>query len=73
MRRVRLGLRHRLAPKAKVRTPEEVAGGLVGLHATDAATVFLSVAAEAERLQRWLGSIRVTPRFHPPLELELSA
>jgi Winged helix DNA-binding domain len=32
-----------------------------------------AVAAEAERLQAWLGSVRVTPRFRTPLERELSA
>jgi hypothetical protein len=32
-----------------------------------------AVTAEAERLQAWLGSMRVTPRFRTPLERELSA
>jgi len=32
-----------------------------------------AVAAEAERLQDWLGAVRVTPRFRTPLERELSA
>ncbi len=32
-----------------------------------------AVTAEAERLQAWLGSVRVTPRFRTPLERELSA
>jgi hypothetical protein len=31
------------------------------------------VAAEAHRLEAWLGSTRVTPRFRTPLERELSA
>jgi hypothetical protein len=30
------------------------------------------VAADAERLQTWLGSARVTPRFRTPLERELA-
>ncbi len=32
-----------------------------------------AVEAAAERLSRWLGEIRVTPRFRTPLERELSA
>jgi hypothetical protein len=32
-----------------------------------------AVTAEAERLQGWLGPVRVTPRFRTPLERELSA
>ena len=32
-----------------------------------------AVTAEAERLQAWLGAVRVTPRFRTPLERELSA
>jgi hypothetical protein len=32
-----------------------------------------AVAAEAAALEAWLGSSRVTPRFHTPLERELSA
>jgi hypothetical protein len=32
-----------------------------------------AVAAEAERLQAWLGTVRITPRFRTPLEKELSA
>ncbi len=31
-----------------------------------------AVAAEAERLARWLGDVRVTPRFRTPLERALS-
>ncbi|MER7516991.1 winged helix DNA-binding domain-containing protein [Streptomyces sp. NPDC126499] len=44
-RRARLALRHRLAPSARAATAEEVAGALVALHATDAATVFLAAGA----------------------------
>ncbi|MEV5972015.1 winged helix DNA-binding domain-containing protein [Streptomyces sp. NPDC051921] len=44
-RRARLALRHRLAGAARAATPEEVAGSLVALHATDAATVFLATGA----------------------------
>jgi hypothetical protein len=32
-----------------------------------------AVEAEAERLGRWFGAVRVTPRFRTPLERELSA
>jgi hypothetical protein len=39
-------------------------------HGAEAAT---AVTAEAERLQAWLGPMRVTPRFRTPLERELSA
>lgn len=42
-RRARLGVRHLLA--APARTAEEVAEGVVALHATDAASVYLSAAA----------------------------
>jgi hypothetical protein len=31
-----------------------------------------SVAAQAQRLQEWLGPVRITPRFRTPLERELS-
>ncbi|MCX2179017.1 winged helix DNA-binding domain-containing protein [Streptomyces sp. SKN60] len=44
-RRARLAVRHRLAGAARAGTAEEVAGSLVALHATDAATVFLAVGA----------------------------
>jgi hypothetical protein len=30
-----------------------------------------AIAVEAERLERWLGDVRVTPRFRTPLEREL--
>jgi hypothetical protein len=32
-----------------------------------------AVTAEAERLQAWLGTVRITPRFRTPLERELSS
>ncbi|APE38178.1 hypothetical protein BOX37_09455 [Nocardia mangyaensis] len=49
-RRARLGSRHRLAPGARGGDPVEVARSLVVLHATDPATVFLSVGARTEGL-----------------------
>ncbi|MEA2669874.1 MAG: hypothetical protein QOG45_94, partial [Chloroflexota bacterium] len=44
-RRARLARRHHLAPTARASGPVEVANGLVALHATDPATVFLAAAA----------------------------
>ena len=44
-RRARLASRHLLAPAHRATTPEQAADALVGLHATDPATVFLAVAA----------------------------
>lgn len=44
-RRARLGRRHLLAPEHHAASVEEVADALVGLHATDAATVYLSACA----------------------------
>ncbi|MEU8546310.1 winged helix DNA-binding domain-containing protein [Streptomyces roseoverticillatus] len=44
-RRARLGRRHLLAPSARAGVPEHVAEALVGLHATDPATVYLAAAA----------------------------
>ena len=31
-----------------------------------------TIEAEADRLREWLGDVRVTPRFHTPLEQELT-
>ncbi|WP_042406631.1 winged helix DNA-binding domain-containing protein [Streptacidiphilus carbonis] len=47
-RRARLATRHLLSPAARARTPEQAADALVGLHATDPATVFLAVAARLD-------------------------
>lgn len=44
-RRARLGVRHLLAREAKASSAEEVTEGLVALHATDPASVFISAAA----------------------------
>ncbi|WP_405490902.1 winged helix DNA-binding domain-containing protein [Streptomyces sp. NBC_00096] len=44
-RRHRLGRRHRLAPSARASDVPQVADAVIGLHATDAATVFLSARA----------------------------
>ena len=32
-----------------------------------------AIGEQAEQLRKWLGPIRVTPRFRTPLERELSA
>nr|WSW68066.1 winged helix DNA-binding domain-containing protein [Streptomyces sp. NBC_00995] len=44
-RRIRIGRRHLLAPSTRPESPVAVADALVALHATDAATVFLSACA----------------------------
>ncbi|GAA1833363.1 winged helix DNA-binding domain-containing protein [Actinomadura chokoriensis] len=46
-RRARLALRHRLAPQARTDDVLEIARSMVVLHATDPATVYLSVAARS--------------------------
>jgi DNA glycosylase AlkZ-like len=81
-RRARLARRHFLEPGSAARDPVELADGLVGLHATDPATVFLaararlrgSAIAEVERalyeersLLRMIGMRRTL--FVLPLEL----
>ncbi|GIG64839.1 winged helix DNA-binding domain-containing protein [Phytomonospora endophytica] len=47
-RRARLGVRQLLAPGLRADTPEAVAEALVGLHGSDPASVFLSIAARTE-------------------------
>jgi hypothetical protein len=47
-RRARLVARHRLDPAARASDPVDVVRSLVCLHATDAVTVFLSIAARSE-------------------------
>jgi DNA glycosylase AlkZ-like len=44
-RRARLARRHFLAPDLRADDPVQLAGGLVGLHATDPATVYLAARA----------------------------
>src|ERR1700690_1835599 len=48
-RRARLGVRHHLAPSARVNDPALLAADLAGLHGTDPATVFLAAAARLKR------------------------
>lgn len=48
-RRIRLGRRHRLAPSARADSVVAVADAVVALHATDAATVFLSACARLSK------------------------
>jgi hypothetical protein len=48
-RRARLARRHHLAPAARTDDVTRVAGDVVGLHATDPATVYLSAAARMRR------------------------
>jgi hypothetical protein len=50
-RRARLALRHHLHPSAPATSPEEAARGVVGLHATDPATVYLAVRARVPRFE----------------------
>ncbi|WP_433590972.1 winged helix DNA-binding domain-containing protein [Nocardia sp. CA-145437] len=50
-RRARLGVRHRLASTERGETVESIVRSLVVLHATDPATVYLSVAARSADLE----------------------
>ncbi|MBF6177011.1 winged helix DNA-binding domain-containing protein [Nocardia otitidiscaviarum] len=50
-RRARLAVRHLLAPEARVDDAAEIARAMVVLHATDPATVFLSVAARSRTVE----------------------
>ncbi len=81
-RRARLVVRHRLAAHAKAESAVEVAEGLVALHGTDPASVFLATAArmragEVSAIERALYDERVLVRllgmrrtmFVVPLEL----
>jgi len=47
-RRARLAVRHRLRPGERAAAPLDVARSLVCLHATDAVTVYLSIAVRSE-------------------------
>ncbi|MGH3022056.1 MAG: winged helix DNA-binding domain-containing protein [Gaiellaceae bacterium] len=48
-RRARLARRHHLAPEARVDDPVAIAGDLVGLHASDPGSVYLSAAARMRK------------------------
>lgn len=48
-RQARLARRHRLAPAARADSTVEAAAGVLGLHATDPVTVYLSVAARVRK------------------------
>ena len=51
-RRARLAARHHLAPTARVTDVVQLAGDLVGLHATDPATIYLATAARLKTPKR---------------------
>ena len=51
-RRARLARRHHLGAAGRAASVEDVAGALVGLHATDLATVYLSLWARVEDVRR---------------------
>ncbi|MEY9930377.1 hypothetical protein ABH926_005022 [Catenulispora sp. GP43] len=68
-RRARLARRHLLAPGARAASAEAVADALVALHATDAATVYLSALARLEKpefgeVERALYDDRTLVRMH---------
>lgn len=68
-RRARAGVRHQLAPSARAASAEDVAEALVALHATDAATVYLSVLARLQNpltadVERALYEERTLARMH---------
>jgi hypothetical protein len=67
-RRARLGVRHHLAGGARASNVVEVAGDLVGLHSTDAASVFIAAwarmqVAEIEQIERSLYEERALVRI----------
>jgi hypothetical protein len=65
-RRARLARRHFVAPGSHARDAVDLAGGLVGLHATDPATVFLAARArgvEGAELERALYEERTVLRM----------
>jgi hypothetical protein len=56
-RRLRLGRRQRLAPSSRAESALEVARGVVALHATDPATVYLAAAARLRTSGDQIGAI----------------
>jgi hypothetical protein len=67
-RRARLALRHHLAPTARTDDVVQIAGDLLGLHATDAATVYLAAAVrmatpDSEAIDRALYTQRSVVRM----------
>ncbi len=59
-RRAGLGRRHRLATSCQAADPTEAAAAMVVLHATDPATVHLSVAAGCRAVRSRLRSVPCT-------------
>src|SRR5262245_7457075 len=67
-RRARLGLRHHLATQARAPDPVQAARGVVALHSTDPASVFLSIpertgGADVEAIERALYQQRALIRM----------